>query len=141
MVFLRCGVACLLTLAISPGLTGFAGRWRNIDKQTQAITTVEVSIRNNKPFVHLWGACVPKDCDMGESEAVAFGKSAFESLNENAEVLLVRKPSTIIVLGLVGERLHLDMFSEFDAGDKRSNYRIKGEFAKSSVQGNGDLLR
>ena len=47
-------------------LQEFIGYWSNIDLKTRNITKVKIRVENNQVFIHIWGACVPKDCDWGE---------------------------------------------------------------------------
>jgi hypothetical protein len=47
----------------------FIGKWVNIDANTRGITRVEIRAEANKTFVHMWGACTPKECDWGEMQA------------------------------------------------------------------------
>ena len=45
----------------------FIGYWENIDPNTRSITKVQIREENNQIFIHIWGACLPEDCDWGEN--------------------------------------------------------------------------
>jgi hypothetical protein len=120
--------------ASGTGVTDFTGRWRNVDQGTKSITTVEISTREGRQYVHLWGKCSPEDCDMGESAAIAFGTSAFQPLAQNASALLVRGNERTVILSLLNGRLQVEMYNEFPTGDRRSNYRIIELFDKSRMR-------
>ncbi len=44
----------------------FNGLWVNEDDQTRGITKCNISYKNNRFVVQMWGSCQPQDCDMGE---------------------------------------------------------------------------
>jgi hypothetical protein len=47
------------------GADQFAGHWLNVNPHASGITRVEIERRLNTLSVHVWGACVPTDCDWG----------------------------------------------------------------------------
>jgi hypothetical protein len=55
-----------------PGNTiaDFVGDWTNKNSKG-GITRVEIEQRLDKAFVHIWGDCVPKDCDWGTAQTPA----------------------------------------------------------------------
>lgn len=48
------------------GADPFEGSWVNRDKSRPDITRAEIRTVNGQLGIHLWGNCVPSDCDWGE---------------------------------------------------------------------------
>src|SRR5215471_4871476 len=70
-------------------LDRFAGIWENIDAKTRGLTHLEISIVDSKVKVHAYGMCLPKDCDLGELEGIAYAPNVGSKLNETAQAITV----------------------------------------------------
>lgn len=54
----------------------FSGEWINDNSATRGIRRLEVKQNGDLITVRAWGACLPNDCDWGETEGVVTGLSA-----------------------------------------------------------------
>jgi hypothetical protein len=50
---------------IYPPVDEFVGIWKNIDPNTRGWTKLEIGADGKSISFHLWGACIPTDCDAG----------------------------------------------------------------------------
>lgn len=123
IAFVTAGVWIMSSALAAQGLGDFAGRWRNVDPRTRGITTIEVRPTPTGAAVHLWGACSPDDCDMGERPAVAYADNVGAKLTESTKALVVELGSSrFVVLRLSpGRELKCESFSRFTDGSDRTN--------------------
>ncbi|MEO0996624.1 MAG: hypothetical protein AAFX58_03805, partial [Pseudomonadota bacterium] len=52
------------------------GTWRNVDARTRSIPKIQTFRKGNDFWVHVWGSCVPKDCDWGRRKGRLSGDRA-----------------------------------------------------------------
>jgi hypothetical protein len=53
-------------------LSYFDGHWRNVNRDSGGITTLDIRGVDGRVLVHTWGKCEPTDCDWGEVESEPF---------------------------------------------------------------------
>ncbi|MDC6364704.1 MULTISPECIES: hypothetical protein [Flavobacteriaceae] len=59
------------TINYNSPLNGF---WVSEDKETRSITKCNIRYNGEHFEVHVWGACLPQDCDWGEMESDSLDK-------------------------------------------------------------------
>lgn len=117
-------ISCLAVSADSgSSLSRFVGKWRNASANTRGITTAEVRIEGSKIIVRLWGACAPKDCDLGERVAIAYSDSVGEKVENSTRALVVDNGSrSFFVLKLQSDQsLVCESYTTFADGSGRAN--------------------
>jgi len=87
----------------------FGGSWANADPRAQGIKIVELKQDQGTLFVHVWGACVPRNCDWGARAANLSDK------NVNAQWDLEGMKITL-VLALRGDRLRAKATYKYEDG-------------------------
>jgi len=58
-------VAHLLQLSLAYAAPPLAGKWVNVDANTNSIARLEVTEKADGWFIHAWAKCGPPDCDWG----------------------------------------------------------------------------
>lgn len=58
-------VVLLLPVSQAYAAPPLAGKWVNIDENTNSITRLEVTEEADGWVIHAWGKCGPSDCDWG----------------------------------------------------------------------------
>jgi hypothetical protein len=58
-------VVLFLQLSLAYAAAPLAGKWVNIDANTNSITRLEVTKGADGWVIHAWGKCGPPDCDWG----------------------------------------------------------------------------
>jgi DNA-binding winged helix-turn-helix (wHTH) protein len=117
------------------GLKYFSGTWKNTDAATRGITTVSIRTQGNLVWVHLWGQCLPNDCDLGEVPADAFGPDVSADVARNAQVVVahfnfpfVEMTTTLRPSGV--DILEAETLNRFTDRSGRSNASLGSTFSR-----------
>ena len=130
-------VACMLMFlgpsSASAGLDQFSGRWGNINTKTRGVTRLEISIVDSKVKVHAYGMCLPKDCDLGELEGIAYAPNVGSKLSETAQAITVSYAGgerIMILRPIANDRLQVETFTRFTDKSGRTDYTSTYTFAR-----------
>ena len=134
-VFLYAAVASSTAFA---NITQFVGRWQNVDAQTRGLTGLEISLDGAKSKIRIFGSCSPRDCDWGETEAVAYAPSIESNLAEKAETMTaIYKTSFSVEIVVVrpskGGGLQAEVFTQFTDKSRRANAHRIDNLVRSSA--------
>jgi hypothetical protein len=118
-------------------LSTFNGTWVNVNSNTRGLTKLIINATNPEHIsVNAWGQCHPTDCAWGLKKGVAFGPSVSANILSTAGALIsvyeFSHAMTTVVLKPIGStRLEVETFTEFAAGDSRSDYFKRYIFKKA----------
>jgi hypothetical protein len=113
----------------------FAGVWKNINPNTNGVTTLDIKVSGTNMTVRTWGKCSPTDCDWGTVTAYPYAKNVSVNLANTARVVSAIYTTgfseTIIIIRPMGKaRLRAETFTRFTDGSGRSNYNAAYIFKK-----------
>jgi hypothetical protein len=122
--------------AVSADITWFAGTWKNIDPETRGVKVVEIVVDGTSVSVRWWGACRPRDCEVGPAEGAAYATRVEDDLSEKAHVLSVVYTTRWSVILLLARpdaegQLVLEYLTRFTDGSGRSNTARKEVFRRA----------
>jgi hypothetical protein len=83
LVLLTILIALVATGIASAQINRFEGQWRNINPGDEGITSIVITHRGARARVHVWGRCLPRDCDWGEATAYAYGDGVRHARRRN----------------------------------------------------------
>lgn len=134
-----CFVIMILSTAVFAGTGDFAGTWKNVDRNTRGITTIKIKADGPNVRVHVWGKCHPKECDWGEREAYAYGRSVPSNLAASANVITAHYKegfkNTVLVIRKRGpKKINVNAFTRFTDNRGRFNYANEYKFKRVRVQ-------
>lgn len=113
----------------------FAGRWKNVDAHTRGLVELDIRVHGSDVDVKAWGACEPKPCDVGDTEAHLYAPNVSDNVEATARALIVRYKQSfaeeILVIEPRGsDELSVQMYTHFTDGSHRSNYVETGAFKR-----------
>ncbi|MCK5058703.1 MAG: hypothetical protein KAT34_18785 [Candidatus Aminicenantes bacterium] len=119
-------------------ISQFTGLWKNSDPNTRGITKLRIQATGASVTVHAWSKCHPKDCDRGEQAAKVYASSVSANLESDARALTVVFSSsgnrTLLAIHTAGtRRLKVDVYKNYQASSKRTNYNTIEFFEKVSL--------
>lgn len=117
------------------GLKYLSGTWKNTDAGTRGITTVSIRTEGSLAWVHVWGKCLPSDCDLGEVPALAFGPDVSADVARNAQVVAAHFifpfVETTVTLRPSGvDLLEVELLDHFTDSSGRSNSSLSCTFRR-----------
>jgi hypothetical protein len=121
-------LALTMTSGASAQLDQFSGYWKNVDPNTDGVTTLEIGVSGTDVTVHAWGKCHPTDCDWGvayPSRAYGPGVSSdliSEALAISAVWTTGFSETLMIVRPAGGDQLQADIYTRFTDGSGRTAY-------------------
>jgi len=125
-------ILSILAMAAAPAasaqLDRFSGYWKNVDPNTDGVTTLDIGVSGTVVAIHAWGKCHPTDCDWGEANpSFAYGPGVSSNLlSEAAAISAIWTTSfseTLMTIQPVEkERLRADIYTRFTDGSGRTAY-------------------
>ncbi len=113
----------------------FAGNWKNVDRNTRGITTLNIHVQGKNVTVRAWGKCHPKDCDWGTVKAIAYAPSVSSDLIRSATALTAEFRTnfskTTLVIKARRNMLDVESFTHFTDGSNRTDYYAVYKFRKA----------
>ncbi len=115
-----------LSQAAHAALNDFAGTWKNVDRNTRGITTLEINVHGDRIRIQAWGACRPNDCDWGKVRAAAYGPSISADIRQSASVISAVfkqdfKETFLYIARGKGDRINVRSLTRFTDRSGRSN--------------------
>lgn len=101
----------------------FVGEWLNENSETRSFTKFIVRKSGRDRCVQAWGACTPKDCDLGETRFNLLGDSVnAEELPYGFATWQTESGPVHIVFRLKAATLVAESYKLFTDGSQRSNF-------------------
>jgi hypothetical protein len=110
------------------GLADYLGDWRNPDPQTLNVTRASLQNQDSSLQLHVWGKCIPTDCDWGTTNATAYaGGVASSEATDVRSVEAIYKNSfdeVTVVLKLTDKStMNVETRTHFTDNSQRSDYQ------------------
>src|SRR4051812_46849452 len=86
-------------------LADFAGEWRSVNSRTSGFSRMELTVTNTSVTLHLFGACEPTECDLGEIPAIAYGPTVASDLASKASALTADYVFSFVEIRVIVHRL------------------------------------
>lgn len=139
LVFLTILLALFATGIASAQINRFEGQWRNVNPGDEGITSIIITHRGARARVHVWGRCLPRDCDWGEATAYAYGASVMSDVVTSTDVLTATYSTsfkeTILLIRLgARDRIQVESFTRFTDYSGRSAYHARDVFVRTEPE-------
>ncbi len=117
--------------SVTLNVTNLLGDWINIDPNTRGITRIVITSNSGVLNVHVYGSCVPTDCDWGTTTGTPYAKSVdamrAKAFTANYDAGFAK---TILTGQRKGSYLRLSDFTHFTDNSDRSDYFSAGIFQR-----------
>jgi len=141
LLSLLAGLGLLFIGAFShAGLEGFAGTWKNSDSETGGLTTIIINVKGRNIRVHVWGKCLPEDCDWGTVMARSYAlgdvcsKIQADTITDTITAVFSWSWSEtlMVIKQLVANHLAVEVYTHFTDDSGRRDCVSRAEFQCSA---------
>jgi hypothetical protein len=112
----------------------FAGHWKNVNPHTKGLVELEITVHGANVDVKALGACDPKPCDVGKTEAHLYAPTVDSNLEQTAKVLTVHYHASfadeMLVVEIRGNELAGQFYTHFTDNSHRTDFVEDGVFRK-----------
>lgn len=139
MDFARTLLLVALTLlaasTASAQIKQFAGKWKNVDRDTGGITNIQIDVSGSRIRIQTWGKCHPSDCAWGFAEGTAYSSSVQSNLVATADTIstiyLTSFSQIMLVIHPAEEgQINVETLTKFTDQSGRANYRRVSTFSR-----------
>ncbi len=110
------------------GMENYLDNWVNTDAQTRSWTRIEIQRREDELGYHIFGSCVPTDCDAGEVwEPYEPGPQVFTLDKSFATYIFT------VTLDLEAQVLNVESFTQFLDDSGRSDFYSTNRFVREDL--------
>jgi hypothetical protein len=129
-----------LVSAVNAAPQDFIGTWVNTNPNTRGITRLVVTQVDGALRIRVFGKCQPTDCDQGQVNLIAYGRSIQDTDHIAATATYTPGFANTLLTMLLGgtgrSQINLQSFTQFTDNSGRQNYFTQESFRRATLTPN-----